>query len=75
LTETLASGRYRGAWIWIAAAAAVAVVAGILGLLVVGGGDNPSGEPQPIQIKAPARGPTPAAEARNLAAWLRSHSR
>jgi hypothetical protein len=46
-----------------------------LGLLGIGGGNNPSAEPQPIQIKAPARGTTPTAEARNLAAWLRSHSK
>jgi serine/threonine protein kinase len=78
LTEPLHSRTYRSvpgssAWLWIAGAAAVAIVALILGLLSFGGG-SPSTKPQPIRIKAPARGATPAAEARNLSAWLRAHS-
>jgi serine/threonine protein kinase len=62
------------AWLWIAGAAAVAIVAVILGLLSLGGGSS-STQPEPVRIQAPARGATPAAEARNLSAWLRAHSR
>jgi serine/threonine protein kinase len=81
ITEPLRSRKYRslplrGAWLWIASAAAVAVVAGvILGLLSIGGGSSPTTKPQPVPIRAPARGATPAAEARNLSLWLRAHSR
>ena len=63
-----------GTWLWIAGAAAVAVVAVILGLFSLGGGSS-STKQQPVQIEAPVRGATPAAEARNLSAWLRAHSR
>jgi serine/threonine-protein kinase len=78
ITEPLHSRTYRSvpwssAWLWIAGAAAVAIVAVVLGLLSLGGG-SPSTKPQPIQIQAPARGATPTAEARNLSAWLRTHS-
>jgi serine/threonine protein kinase len=62
-------------WLWIAGAAAVAIVAVILGLLSIGGGGDSSTGPQPVQIQSPVRGATPAAEARNLAAWLRAHSK
>ena len=79
VTKPMHSRTYRsvpgsGAWPWIAAAAAVAIVAVILGLLRLGG-DRSSTRPQPVQIQAPVRGATPAAEARNLSAWLRAHSR
>jgi serine/threonine protein kinase len=79
ITEPLHSRRHQSmpgssAWLWIAGAAAVAIVAVILGLLRLGGG-NSSTKPQPVQIQAPARGATPTAEARNLSAWLRAHSR
>jgi serine/threonine protein kinase len=62
-----------GTWLWIAGAAAVAIVAVILGPFSFGGGSS-STKPQPVQIEAPVRGATPAAEARNLSAWLRAHS-
>jgi len=79
ITEPLHSRKYRSlrgrsAWLWIGGAAAVAIVALILGLLSLGGGSS-STRPEPPQIQAPVRGATPAAEARNLAAWLRAHSR
>lgn len=79
ITEPLHSRTYRSvpgssAWLWIAGAAAVATVAVILGLLSLGGSGS-STKPQPVRIQAPARGATPAAEARNLSAWLRAHSR
>jgi hypothetical protein len=79
ITEPLHSRTYRSlpgsnAWLWIVGAVAVATVAVILGLLSLGGGGS-SNKPQPVRIQAPARGATPAAEARNLSAWLRAHSR
>jgi eukaryotic-like serine/threonine-protein kinase len=79
ITEPVHSRTYRSvpgssAWLWIVGAAAVATVAVILGLLSLGGGGS-STKPKPVQIQAPARGATPAAEARNLSAWLRAHSR
>jgi serine/threonine-protein kinase len=79
ITEPLHSRTYRSvpgssAWLWIVGAAAVATVAVILGLLSLGGGGS-AAKPKPVRIQAPARGATPAAEARNLSAWLRAHSR
>ena len=63
-------------WRWIAGAAAVAVLAVILGLLKLGGGgESSSTPPRPVRIAPPQRGGTPAAEARNLSGWLRAHSR
>jgi hypothetical protein len=61
------------AWLWIGAAAALALVALVLGLLSLGDG-KPAATPQPAPIEAPVRGATPADEARNLSAWLRRHS-
>jgi eukaryotic-like serine/threonine-protein kinase len=80
LTEPLQSRRYEsvagaGAWLVIAAAAAIALVAVILGLLQLGDGGNDSPTPTvPAPVAPPVRGDTPAAEARNLSAWLRAHS-
>ena len=62
-------------WFWIAGAAAVAALAVVLGLLSIGGRDHSSSRQRPVQIRAPARGITPADEARNLSAWLRANSR
>jgi len=80
ITEPLLSRTYRSlpgssAWLWIGGAAAVALVAVILGLLSIGGGSGSSTKPQPRPIRSPVRGATPAAEARNLSAWLRAHSK
>ncbi len=79
ITEPLHSRTYRSVpgsstWLWIVGAAAVATVAVIVGLFSLGG-SSPSTKPQPERIQAPVRGATPAAEARNLSAWLRAHSR
>jgi serine/threonine-protein kinase len=80
ITEPLRARRYQSlpgssGWLWIAGAAAVAIVAVILGLFSLGGGGGSSNPPPPVQIRAPARGLTPADEARNLSAWLRAHSK
>ena len=80
VTEPLPARTYRNilggsAWLWIAAAAALALVAVVLGLLSFGGDGKPAATPQPAPIEAPVRGATPADEARNLSAWLRRHSR
>jgi eukaryotic-like serine/threonine-protein kinase len=65
----------RTAWLWIAAAALLAVLAVAAGLLGTRGGDDEATQPTVVRIAPPARGATPAAEARNLSVWLRRHSR
>jgi len=72
-TRTFQSVPGLNAWLWIAGAAAVALVAVILGLLELGGGSS-SAPPKAVRIAPPPRGATPAEEARNLSAWLRAHS-
>jgi serine/threonine-protein kinase len=80
VTEPLQTRTFRsipgaGAAVWIAAAAVVALVGVILGLLEIGGGGSASSEPpRTVPIEAPLRGATPAEQARHLSAWLRSHS-
>jgi serine/threonine-protein kinase len=78
ITEPLQPRTYQSvpgsnAWLWIAAAVAVAIVAVILGLFSLGRDGGSAAKPQPVRIQAPVRGATPAAEARNLSAWLRAH--
>jgi serine/threonine protein kinase len=80
-TVTLPERRYvsvpgRSAWLWLAAAVAVAALAVVLGLLQLGddGGDR-SAPPPPRGVSAPARGQSAEQQARNLARWLRLHSR
>jgi hypothetical protein len=46
----------------------------MLGLVNFGDGSSSSTKPRPAEIRAPLRGATPAAEARNLSAWLHAHS-
>jgi serine/threonine-protein kinase len=79
VTESLQARTYRNipggrTWLWIAAAAALALAAVVLGLLSLGDDGKPAATPQPAPIEAPVRGATPADEARNLSAWLRRHS-
>lgn len=69
----------RSAWLWIGAAAVVAAIAAAIGLAKIGGSTS-SSPPQQTQPVAPNVAPvppgaTPADEARNIAAWLRSNSR
>ena len=64
-------------WMWIAAAALAGVVALVLGLVGLGGDGRHSGTVMrsPVaRITTIPRGRTPAAEARNLAAWLRANA-
>jgi len=64
----------RRGWLWLAAAVAAAVVALVLGLARIGGsGSSPA--PRPRVVAPPARGQNAAQQARNLARWLRAHSR
>jgi serine/threonine-protein kinase len=79
VTEPLRARTYQSvpgssAWFWIVGAAAVAIVAVILGLFSLGESGSET-KLQPVQIKPPDRGATPGTEARNLSAWLRAHSR
>lgn len=80
ITEPLQARRYEslagaGTWLLIAAAAAVALLALILGVLRIGGDDNPPSAPTAARVVPPAPGATPAEGARQLSAWLRRHSR
>jgi len=65
----------RSSWWWLAAAIAAAAVAVILGLAKLGGTTSSSPPPAPARVTPPARGQTATQQARNLARWLRAHSR
>ena len=69
----------RSAWLWIAAAAVVAAIGLALGLANLGRRGSPTASRARTttapRVAVVPRGATAAAEARNLAAWLRSHSR
>jgi serine/threonine protein kinase len=64
----------RGGAMWLAAAVIVAVIAVALGLAKLGGG-NGAPPPAPPRVTPPAPAPTAERQARNLARWLRVHSR
>lgn len=79
-TEALRAGRHRSTsrrrrWIAVAVAAAIAVVAVVVAIVRSADNRRSSPPPRPAPISAPARGATPADEARNVGAWLRAHSR
>jgi eukaryotic-like serine/threonine-protein kinase len=60
---------------WLAAAIVVAVIAVALGLAKLGGGGSSTPPPAPPRVAPPALAPTAEQQARNLARWLRVHSR
>jgi hypothetical protein len=59
----------------VAGAAALALAAAIFALIGRDDGGTSSSAPQTAPISSPARGATPADQARNLSTWLRAHSR
>jgi len=66
----------RSSAMWILAAIVVAVVAVILGLAKLGDDDGGNASPPAApHVAPPAPGATPEQQARNLARWLRVHSR
>jgi serine/threonine-protein kinase len=74
-TRPLAQPRGRRYGRWLAAAIAAVIVAVVLGLLKLGGTGHKSPPAAPPRVVPPARGQTAEQEARNLARWLRTHSR
>ena len=79
-TRRLPQRRFEGvsarrSGLWLAAAIAAAAIAVILGLAKLGGTRSSSPPPAPARVRPPARGQTATQEARNLARWLRAHSR
>jgi serine/threonine protein kinase len=62
-------------WLWLAGAIVVAAVAIALGLARLGGTGKGSPASPPPRVSPPARGATATQQARNLARWLRAHSR
>jgi serine/threonine protein kinase len=65
----------RHAWLWVAGAAAVSAIAVPLGVVFLGGDGGSPPRAAPTRVAPPARGDTAAEQARNLARWLRTHSR
>jgi eukaryotic-like serine/threonine-protein kinase len=65
----------RGGAVWLAAAVVVAVIAVALGLAKLGGGGSKTPPHAPPRVTPPASAPTAEQQARNLARWLRVHSR
>jgi eukaryotic-like serine/threonine-protein kinase len=68
--------RRRGGVTWVAAAVVLAAIAVALAFALFGrGGNDTSPSPRPARVTPPPRGATPEQQARNLAGWLRAHSR
>jgi serine/threonine protein kinase len=66
----------KGRWLLVAVVAVLALVAGVIAITRGGhGGTSSTPPPTTPLISTPARGVTPADEARNLSTWLRAHSR
>ena len=63
----------RSSWLWLAATIGVAAIALLAGLASTGGDNRPAVQPQRITPPPPAT--TAEQQARNLARWLRAHSR
>jgi serine/threonine-protein kinase len=64
----------RGA-LWLIGAVVVAALAVALGLAKLGGGSDDAAPRPPAHVTPPAPAPTAEQQARNLARWLRVHSR
>jgi serine/threonine protein kinase len=60
---------------WLAAAIVVAVIAVAFGVAKLVGGGSSTPPPAPPRVTPPALAPTAEQQARNLARWLRVHSR
>jgi hypothetical protein len=65
----------RGGALWLVGALVVAAIAVALGLAKLGDGGDSSSPPPPARVTPPAPAPTAEQQARNLARWLRVHSR
>jgi eukaryotic-like serine/threonine-protein kinase len=66
--------RPRRRWPWVAAALLAGAVAAAVAILASSGGGSKPEPTTPPAVQPVARGSTPAAEARNLAAWLRRNA-
>jgi eukaryotic-like serine/threonine-protein kinase len=75
-TIALRGGSSRGipTWAWLALAAALGVIALVLGLARIGGSSSYR-TPTVRRVQPIPHGATPADEARNLSRWLRGHAR
>ncbi len=74
-TRSHRSVRRKRGRLLVAGAAALALAAAIFALIGRDDGGTSSSAPQTAPISSPARGATPADQARNLSTWLRAHSR
>jgi serine/threonine protein kinase len=61
--------------LWLVGAVVVAALAVALGLAGLGSGENSSSPPPPARVTPPQPAPSAEQQARNLARWLRLHSR
>jgi serine/threonine protein kinase len=65
----------QGGMVWLVGAVVVAVIALALGLAKLGGDKHNSPTPASVRVTPPAPAATAEQQARNLARWLRVHSR
>ncbi|MFL5950234.1 MAG: serine/threonine-protein kinase [Gaiellaceae bacterium] len=65
----------RAGAVWLIGAVIVAAIAVALGLAKLGGNGDSAPPPPPAHVTPPAPAPTAEQQARNLARWLRVHSR
>jgi serine/threonine protein kinase len=74
-TRSYRSIRRKGRWLLVVGAAVLALAAAIFAIIRRDDGGISSSPPPTAVIPSPARGATPADQARNLSTWLRAHSR